>query len=705
MTITEQGKSPRRCRIIQTGSMPDGSRVYLVSAVDDGHRITVVQAPRKPDGSVAPTKFYHWTTEGKPPAAIASLVVQEEGVSDTMASAEVVKPVSAPARLNAGFEALAPAPIPVAAPESAPLPVVEPRSVAMRVPAPEPIPTPAPIPSVVAMGSSKAVEGKAAEGSNGKNGKGAVEGTKGGKAAEAGTKGSDGGKAAKAADPGVKGGRAAEAGTKGSDGGKAAKAADPGVKGGKAAEAADAGVKGSKAAKAADPGVKGGKAAEAADAGVKGSKAAKAADPGVKGGKAVEAGTKGFDDGKAADAGTKGGKGAVDPTSLPLSKASAGDPLKTPLDYQKSVKGQKEAGETLMEKLRRTLGMGNNSSDGSENNGFGGSRRGRRVGTRSMEAAGVTGDYAGFGEGFPIMLGTAPVNPPSFRDLPKPPYAPNLPGPETNPYVASPDRGVSPGMANAFTSTSSTRPIPADFGAQPIKGNAFTQPPMPGPAPVAQVNLPVPGMNPLPPHMMPGQMGMPHQATPIQTLPGGASAGGRGLGLVKKSKVDDDGASNAFTSAPAVATQPMMLPAQQPQLAAIAPQATVVTTTSGTSGVNPLEQPVRQLRESLLPSEREVAIETLASSDLRGSKEATSALLTAAFRDPAITVRLSAIRTLAAKLGGNPQIIGALRALKEDGDARIRAEAESALNQSGSDLPTPPSMPKAIAPRTFPGGN
>ena len=627
MTITEQGKSPRRCRIIQTGSMPDGSRVYLVSAVDDGHRITVVQAPRKPDGSVAPTKFYHWTTEGKPPAAIASLVVQEEGVSDTMASAEVVKPVSAPARLNAGFEALAPAPIPVAAPESAPLPVVEPRSVAMRVPAPEPIPTPAPIPSVVAMGSSKAVEGKAAEGSNGKNGKGAVEGTKGGKAAEAGTKGSDGGKAAKAADPGVKGG------------------------------------------------------------------------------KAVEAGTKGFDDGKAADAGTKGGKGAVDPTSLPLSKASAGDPLKTPLDYQKSVKGQKEAGETLMEKLRRTLGMGNNSSDGSENNGFGGSRRGRRVGTRSMEAAGVTGDYAGFGEGFPIMLGTAPVNPPSFRDLPKPPYAPNLPGPETNPYVASPDRGVSPGMANAFTSTSSTRPIPADFGAQPIKGNAFTQPPMPGPAPVAQVNLPVPGMNPLPPHMMPGQMGMPHQATPIQTLPGGASAGGRGLGLVKKSKVDDDGASNAFTSAPAVATQPMMLPAQQPQLAAIAPQATVVTTTSGTSGVNPLEQPVRQLRESLLPSEREVAIETLASSDLRGSKEATSALLTAAFRDPAITVRLSAIRTLAAKLGGNPQIIGALRALKEDGDARIRAEAESALNQSGSDLPTPPSMPKAIAPRTFPGGN
>jgi hypothetical protein len=205
--------------------------------------------------------------------------------------------------------------------------------------------------------------------------------------------------------------------------------------------------------------------------------------------------------------------------------------------------------------------------------------------------------------------------------------------------------------------------------------------------------------------MMPGQMGMPHQATPIQTLPGGASAANRGLGLVKKSKVDDDGQSNAFTSAPAVAPQPMMLPTQQAQLAATAPQATVLTTTGGTNGVNPLEQPVRQLRESLLPSEREVAIETLASSDLRGSKEAASALLTAAFRDPAITVRLSAIRTLAAKLGGNPQIIGALRALKEDGDARIRAEAESALNQSGSDLPTPPSMPKAIAPRTFPGGN
>ena len=353
--------------------------------------------------------------------------------------------------------------------------------------------------------------------------------------------------------------------------------------------------------------------------------------------------------------------------------------------------------------------MGNNPSDGSDNNGLvdgRGSRRSRRLGTRSMEAAGVTGDFGGFGEGFPIMLGNAPVNPPSFRDLPKPPYAPNLPGPESNPYIASPDRGVSPGMANAFTATSSTRPIPADFGGQPITRNAFSQPAIPGPAPVAQVNLPVPGMNPLPPNMVPGQMGLPHQATPIQTLPGGASAGGRGLGLaLKKSKLDDDGQSNAFTSGPTVAPQPMMLSAQQAQMVAAAPpQATVLTTTVGTAGVNPQDRSVRQLRESLLPSEREQAIDTLSSSDLRGNKDATSALLTAAFRDPAITVRLSAIRTLAAKLGGSPQIIGALRALKEDGDARIRAEAESALNQAGSELPAPPSMPKAIAPRAFPAG-
>ena len=771
MTITEQGKTPRRCRIIQTGTLPDGSRVYLVSAIDDGHRITVVQAPRKPDGSVSSTKFYHWSSEGKPPSAIASLVVQDDRPAENLALAET-KPNETFSRTTQKLEVLPP------------LAVAKPRE--LKLPDLAPAPTLAPVkvePSVVAIGSSSVVEnnaekgplakGKAADaGTKGKaadagtKGKAADAGTKGkaadagtkGKAADAGTKGKgddcapsflerlkgslaglklgkhfDSTKAAKADDAGTKGAKAGDAGTKGkaADAGtKGAKGADAGTKGkgddagtkGKAADAgtkgakgADAGTKGkgddcapgfierlkgslaglklgkhfdsTKAAKADDAGTKGAKAADAgtkgkaADAGTKG----KAADAGTKGAKAADAGTKG----KAADAGTKGDK--ADSTALPHSRVAEGDPLKSPMEFQKPTKEKAEAGASLMDKLRKNLGLKDSTTSHAAegSNKERGSNRDRQPGGRSMEAAGIAGQF-GVGEGFPIMLGGQPANPPRFQDLPKPPYAPNLPGPDSNPYVASPDRGVSPGMSNAFTATSSTRPIPADFGNLPVKQNAFAPPSVPGPAPVAQVNLPLPGRNFLPPNAL----GMPHQATPLQALPGNTPAV-LNLGK-KKSKVDDDGVSNAFTDTPQLVGQPT-------QPTPLAP-ATLVTTAASSAKVN-LDQPIRQLRESLLPSERELAIEAMAETDLRQQNEAASALLTAAFRDPAVTVRLCAIRTLALKLGHNPQILGALRTLKEDGDARIRAEAESALNQTGTSLPTPPSMPRPAAPRAFPIGS
>ena len=772
MTITEQGKTPRRCRIIQTGTLPDGSRVYLVSAIDDGHRITVVQAPRKPDGSVSSTKFYHWSSEGKPPSAIASLVVQDDRPAENLALAET-KPNETFSRTTQKLEVLPP------------LAVSKPRE--LKLPDLAPAPTLAPVkvePSVVAIGSSSVVENNAEKGplakgkaaDAGTKGKAADAGTKGAKAADAGTKGkaADAGtKGAKGADAGTKG-KAADAGTKGKgddcapgflerlkgslaglklgkhfDSTKAAKADDAGTKGAKGADAgtkgkaADAGPKGAKAAdagtkgkaadagtkgKAADAGTKGkgddcapgflerlkgslsgfhlgkhsddtkGKAADAgtkgakaADAGTKGAKGAdagtkgKAADAGTKGAKAADAGTKG----KAADAGTKGDK--ADSTALPHSRVAEGDPLKSPMEFQKPTKEKAEAGASLMDKLRKNLGLKDSTTSHAAegSNKERGSNRDRQPGGRSMEAAGIAGQF-GVGEGFPIMLGGQPANPPRFQDLPKPPYAPNLPGPDSNPYVASPDRGVSPGMSNAFTATSSTRPIPADFGNLPVKQNAFGPPSVPGPAPVAQVNLPLPGRNFLPPNAL----GMPHQATPLQALPGNAPAV-LNLGK-KKSKVDDDGVSNAFTDAPQLVGQPT-------QPTPLAP-ATLVTTAASSAKVN-LDQPIRQLRESLLPSERELAIETMAETDLRQQNEAASALLTAAFRDPAVTVRLCAIRTLALKLGHNPQILGALRTLKEDGDARIRAEAESALNQTGTSLPTPPSMPRPAAPRAFPMGS
>ncbi len=651
MTITEQGKTPRRCRIIQTGTLPDGSRVYLVSAVDDGHRITVVQAPRKPDGSVSPTKFYHWSSEGKPPSSIASLVVQDDRPAETLALANI-KSNETPLPSISIREGLSP------------LPASVPRELSLPGLAPAPILAPVNVqPAVVAIGSSAVVESNTEKGSQVK-GKAADAGTKG-KAADAGTKG----KAADECSPSfldrLKG---SLAGLKLGKHCSSTKAADAGTKG----KAADAGTKG----KAADAGTKG----KAADAGTKG----KAADAGTKG-KAADAGTKG----KAADAGTKGAK--ADATGLPHSRVAEADPLKSPMEFQKPTHEKAEAGTSLLDKLRKNLGLGdsstNHAAEGTNKDRR--STRERQPGGRSMEAAGIAGQF-GVGEGFPIMLGGQPANPPTFQDLPKPPYAPNLPGPESNPFVASPDRGVSPGAANAFTATSTTRPIPADFGALPVKQNAFSPPSVPGPVPVAQVNLPLPGMNP---YLPVNPLGMPHQATPLQSLPGNAPAA-LNLGK-KKTKVDDDGVSNAFTETPQVVSIP--------SLSAPLASASLVTTAATSTRVN-LDLPIRQLRESLLPSERELAIETIAETDLRQQNEAASALLTAAFRDPAVTVRLCAIRTLALKLGHNPQILGALRTLKEDGDARIRAEAETALHQTGTTLPTPPSMPRPGVPRAFPAG-
>ena len=606
MTITEQGKTPRRCRIIQTGTLPDGSRVYLVSAVDDGHRITVVQAPRKPDGSVSPTKFYHWSSEGKPPSSIASLVVQDDRPAETLALANI-KSNETPLPSISIREGLSP------------LPASVPRELSLPGLAPAPILAPVNVqPAVVAIGSSAVVESNTEKGSQVK-----------GKAADAGTKG-----------------KAADAGTKG----KAADECSPSF--------LDR-LKGSLA------GLKLGKHCSST--------------------KAADAGTKG----KAADAGTKGAK--ADATGLPHSRVAEADPLKSPMEFQKPTHEKAEAGTSLLDKLRKNLGLGdsstNHAAEGTNKDRR--STRERQPGGRSMEAAGIAGQF-GVGEGFPIMLGGQPANPPTFQDLPKPPYAPNLPGPESNPFVASPDRGVSPGAANAFTATSTTRPIPADFGALPVKQNAFSPPSVPGPVPVAQVNLPLPGMNP---YLPVNPLGMPHQATPLQSLPGNAPAA-LNLGK-KKTKVDDDGVSNAFTETPQVVSIP--------SLSAPLASASLVTTAATSTRVN-LDLPIRQLRESLLPSERELAIETIAETDLRQQNEAASALLTAAFRDPAVTVRLCAIRTLALKLGHNPQILGALRTLKEDGDARIRAEAETALHQTGTTLPTPPSMPRPGVPRAFPAG-
>jgi hypothetical protein len=176
-------------------------------------------------------------------------------------------------------------------------------------------------------------------------------------------------------------------------------------------------------------------------------------------------------------------------------------------------------------------------------------------------------------------------------------------------------------------------------------------------------------------------------ATPLEALPQPQPLPGQPtrVGFKKRTPEKDDGVTNAFTQLAQPAPVPLgVVPLNTPLLG----QNTQPLT--GTQRVNAemvratVDQNIRQLRESGLPSEREKAIDELAQVNLHQHTDAASALLTAAFRDPALTVRLAAIRTLGEKLSSSPQVSGALRTLLQDGDARIRAEAELVLTSAQS---------------------
>jgi hypothetical protein len=85
------------------------------------------------------------------------------------------------------------------------------------------------------------------------------------------------------------------------------------------------------------------------------------------------------------------------------------------------------------------------------------------------------------------------------------------------------------------------------------------------------------------------------------------------------------------------------------------------------------------LRQSMLPSEREMAAEQLARCDWRSEPHTVQALLQAAKADPAPAVRAGCVRALA-KMKANAQpVVQAVKELKSDQDLRVRQEVEQAL--------------------------
>jgi hypothetical protein len=96
-----------------------------------------------------------------------------------------------------------------------------------------------------------------------------------------------------------------------------------------------------------------------------------------------------------------------------------------------------------------------------------------------------------------------------------------------------------------------------------------------------------------------------------------------------------------------------------------------------------MAQIIALLQDSVLPSEREMAVLKLAGHDLTAHPEIAQVVLNAAQKDPAATVRAACVRCLARQCGNNPLVRNTLGSLRNDRDPRVRQAADQALNGLG----------------------
>jgi len=112
----------------------------------------------------------------------------------------------------------------------------------------------------------------------------------------------------------------------------------------------------------------------------------------------------------------------------------------------------------------------------------------------------------------------------------------------------------------------------------------------------------------------------------------------------------------------------------------ITPRATAasggVTPVAGSAAV---EQLRHILKDGLLPSEREQAVDQLALYEARKTPAAVDALLAGAMTDPAATVRVACIRALGKMRAGTAEVLGALGHLAQDADPKVKAAATEVL--------------------------
>jgi hypothetical protein len=93
------------------------------------------------------------------------------------------------------------------------------------------------------------------------------------------------------------------------------------------------------------------------------------------------------------------------------------------------------------------------------------------------------------------------------------------------------------------------------------------------------------------------------------------------------------------------------------------------------------------LRDSLYPSQREWAAETLSVVDWRCNPKVVEAMVAGAREDPAATVRAACVRCLSKMKVSTPEVVSVVTALKADSDPRVRQEVDQAMLTLGTARP------------------
>jgi hypothetical protein len=106
---------------------------------------------------------------------------------------------------------------------------------------------------------------------------------------------------------------------------------------------------------------------------------------------------------------------------------------------------------------------------------------------------------------------------------------------------------------------------------------------------------------------------------------------------------------------------------------------------------------VATLHNSLMPSEREIAAESIGNAEGRSNPAVMMELLRSAREDPAPAVRCACVRCLVKVNAGGGMAVATLQALKNDADPQVRATAQEALVSMGSRA----SPMQAIQPASF----